>query len=153
MNLVFNARDAMPGGGRLCLTTAHVDVSAGDSEHGAGAAPGAYVSLKVSDTGHGMDDQTQANLFEPFFTTKASTKGTGLGLSLVQAVVRELGGMLTVHSRIGEGSTFGILLPRVAPPVTSPLRPGGACDLYRGVTKPCCWSTTRWGYGSSSAIC
>ena len=120
MNLVFNARDAMPGGGRLCLTTAHVDVSAGDSEHGAGAAPGAYVSLKVSDTGHGMDDQTQANLFEPFFTTKASTKGTGLGLSLVQAVVRELGGMLTVHSRIGEGSTFGILLPRVAPPVTSP---------------------------------
>jgi two-component system, cell cycle sensor histidine kinase and response regulator CckA len=119
MNLVFNARDAMPGGGRLWLATAHVDVAAGDREHAAGAAPGPCVSLEVRDTGHGMDEATQANLFEPFFTTKASTKGTGLGLSLVQAVVRDLGGMLTVRSGIGQGSTFRILLPRAAPPVTS----------------------------------
>ena len=123
MNLVFNARDAMPGGGRLRLATAHVDVSAGDREHAAGVAPGPYVSLEVHDTGHGMDEETQANLFQPFFTTKASTKGTGLGLSLVQAVVRDLGGIVTVRSRIGEGSTFRILLPRAAQPVTaSPVR-------------------------------
>ena len=114
MNLVFNARDAMPAGGRLWLATAHVDVSAAEREQAAGAAPGSYVSLEVHDTGHGMDEETQTNLFKPFFTTKASTKGTGLGLSLVQAVVRDLAGSLTVRSRIGEGSTFRILLPRVA---------------------------------------
>jgi two-component system, cell cycle sensor histidine kinase and response regulator CckA len=119
MNLVFNARDAMRRGGRLSLATAHVDVGAGDREHAAGVAAGAYVSLEVHDTGHGMDEQTQANLFEPFFTTKPSTKGTGLGLTLVQAVVRDLSGVLTVRSRIGEGSTFRILLPRVAPAVTT----------------------------------
>jgi two-component system, cell cycle sensor histidine kinase and response regulator CckA len=133
MNLVFNARDAMPGGGRLWLATAHVDVGAGDGEHAAGVAPGAYVALEVRDTGHGMDEATQAHLFEPFFTTKPSTKGSGLGLSLVQAVVRDLGGMLTVRSQIGEGSTFRILLPRAAAAVaTSPRARRSLRSLPRG---------------------
>jgi CheY-like chemotaxis protein len=133
MNLVFNARDAMPGGGRLWLATAHVDVGGGDGEHAAGVAPGAYVALEVRDTGHGMDEATQAHLFEPFFTTKPSTKGSGLGLSLVQAVVRDLGGMLTVRSQIGEGSTFRILLPRAAAAVaTSPRARRSLRSLPRG---------------------
>jgi two-component system, cell cycle sensor histidine kinase and response regulator CckA len=91
------------------------------------------VALEVRDTGHGMDEATQAHLFEPFFTTKPSTKGSGLGLSLVQAVVRDLGGMLTVRSQIGEGSTFRILLPRAAAAVaTSPRARRSLRSLPRG---------------------
>ena len=108
MNLVVNARDAMPQGGDLRLTTAHVDVGPGDSSHLGNVAPGPYVSLEVQDTGQGMDDETQERLFEPFFTTKEATKGTGLGLSTVQAIVRANGGAVTVQSRVGEGSTFRI---------------------------------------------
>jgi two-component system, cell cycle sensor histidine kinase and response regulator CckA len=122
MNLVVNARDAMPDGGRLSLAVGHVDVGAADGDARAGAAPGPYVSLDVQDTGHGMDERTQANLFQPFFTTKDPSKGTGLGLTMVQAVVREVGGALTVRSRVGEGTVFRILLPRVAQPVTRPAR-------------------------------
>ncbi len=132
MNLVVNARDAMPGGGRLSLTTGHVDVSAADEEAGAAASPGPYVSLDVQDTGHGMDEHTQANVFEPFFTTKAPSKGTGLGLSMVQAVVRDVGGVLAVHSRVGEGTTFRILLPRATQPVTSPVARRRLQSLPRG---------------------
>jgi two-component system, cell cycle sensor histidine kinase and response regulator CckA len=132
MNLVFNARDAMPDGGRLWLTTAHVNVAARESKRGEGAPPGAYVALEVRDTGHGMDDATQARLFEPFFTTKDPTKGTGLGLSLVQAVVRDIGGVLSVRSQVGEGTTFRILLPRAKQPVTSPVVRRGLQSLPRG---------------------
>ena len=121
MNLVVNARDAMPEGGRLSVSIAHVDILATGRDTVAGAGPGPYVSLDVQDTGHGMDEETQANLFEPFFTTKAPSKGTGLGLSMVQSVVREIGGVLTVRSRVGEGTMFRILLPRVTQPVTRPI--------------------------------
>ena len=131
LNLVVNARDAMPGGGRLTLAVGHVDVGEADGETRV-AAPGPYVSLDVEDTGHGMDEQTQAKLFQPFFTTKAPSEGTGLGLPMVQAVVREVGGAVTVRSRVGEGSVFRILLPRVAQPVTRPAARRRLQSLPRG---------------------
>jgi signal transduction histidine kinase/ActR/RegA family two-component response regulator len=132
MNLVVNARDAMPQGGDLRLTTAHVDVGAAESRNLAHVAPGPYVSLEVQDTGLGIDEETQERLFEPFFTTKEASKGTGLGLSTVQAIVRANGGVVTVHSRPGEGSTFRILLPRAAQPVTAPVTRRGRPALPRG---------------------
>jgi two-component system, cell cycle sensor histidine kinase and response regulator CckA len=132
MNLVANARDAMPHGGRLSLAIGHVDVGATDGESGAETPPGSYVSLDVQDTGHGMDEETQANLFEPFFTTKEPSKGTGLGLSMAQTVVREIGGVLTVRSQVGQGTTFAILLPRVTEPVTPPVARRRLQSLPRG---------------------
>jgi two-component system, cell cycle sensor histidine kinase and response regulator CckA len=132
MNLVVNARDAMPQGGDLRLTTGHVDIAAADARSLGDVAPGAYVSLEVQDTGEGIDAETQARLFEPFFTTKEASKGTGLGLSTVQAIVRANGGAVTVHSRVGEGSTFRILLPRAAEPVSAPAARRARPSLPRG---------------------
>jgi signal transduction histidine kinase/CheY-like chemotaxis protein len=133
MNLVVNARDAMPQGGRLRLTTGHVQVAASDPAAAAGAAPGSYVLLEVQDSGHGIDEKTRVRLFEPFFTTKDASKGTGLGLSTVQAIVRASGGIVSVDSRVGEGSTFKILLPRATRPVTGATRSRGLLQsLPRG---------------------
>ncbi len=111
MNLAVNARDAMPGGGTLSLETANVDAGAPGP-----AAPGRHVALTVRDTGHGMDDQTRAQVFEPFFTTKAGSGGTGLGLSMVYGIVQQSGGQITVESEPGRGSSFRILLPRADGP-------------------------------------
>jgi two-component system cell cycle sensor histidine kinase/response regulator CckA len=111
MNLAVNARDAMPGGGTLSLETANVDAGAPGP-----AAPGRHVALTVRDTGHGMDDQTRAQVFEPFFTTKAGSGGTGLGLSMVYGIVQQSGGQITVESEPGRGSSFRILLPRANGP-------------------------------------
>ena len=108
MNLVVNARDAMPGGGRLTIETANV---------------GQVVMLAVSDTGFGMDDETRARLFEPYFTTKEPGRGSGVGLATVYDVVTQFGGQISVMSDAGAGSTFKIYLPRVqepAPPVVTP---------------------------------
>jgi len=133
MNLVVNARDAMPHGGDLRLTTGHVDIGAAAEGTTPGAlAPGPYVSLEVQDTGQGIDAETQERLFEPFFTTKEASKGTGLGLSTVQAIVRANGGAVTVHSRLSEGSTFRILLPHAAEPVTTPVTRRTRPSLPRG---------------------
>ena len=155
MNLVFNARDAMPG--RRPPVAGHRARGRRRRRRRAWRRRGARAVRLARGTATratGWTKQTQANLFEPFFTTKASTKGTGLGLSLVQAVVRELGGVLTVRSRVGEGSTFRILLPRVAPASDDePSAPGAACGRCRAATKPCCSSTTRSACGSSCAIC
>jgi nitrogen-specific signal transduction histidine kinase len=107
MNLAVNARDAMPGGGTLVLETANVEGPASGP-----AAPGGRVALTVRDTGHGMDDETQAQAFEPFFTTKAGIGGTGLGLSMVYGIVQQSGGQITLESAPGCGSKFRILLPR-----------------------------------------
>jgi signal transduction histidine kinase len=132
MNLVVNARDAMPGGGRLRLTTAHVTVAAGEPVPPAGPEPGSYVALEVQDTGQGMDEQTRARLFEPFFTTKDPTKGTGLGLSTVQAIVQASGGFVAVDSHVGEGATFRIMLPLASQPITSPPERRRRATLPRG---------------------
>ncbi len=116
MNLVVNARDAMPRGGKLTLETAHLDPKAIRALRSAAVPPGDYVMLAVSDTGIGMDARTQSQIFEPFFTTKRKEEGTGLGLSVVYNTVRGSGGHVRVSSEPGRGATFQIFFPRVAAP-------------------------------------
>src|SRR5580692_7674291 len=123
MNLVVNGRDAMPRGGRLELETANVDVQEVPTRTGAVVPPGKYVRLTVSDTGVGMDSDTQSHIFEPFFTTKSKEKGTGLGLSVVYNIVRGSGGHVWVNSEPGRGSSFHVYFPRVDSIPEQPLVP------------------------------
>jgi two-component system cell cycle sensor histidine kinase/response regulator CckA len=113
MNLAANARDAMPGGGKLRIETRNRVVKESPAGSDDALAPGQYVTATVSDTGHGMDDAIRAHIFEPFFTTKPVDKGTGLGLATSYGIAQQSGGTLTVESQPGRGASFTLYLPRV----------------------------------------
>jgi two-component system, cell cycle sensor histidine kinase and response regulator CckA len=119
MNLVVNARDAMPKGGKLIIGTSNVTLDENYASEHAGVTAGHYVMLSVSDTGTGITDAVKARLFEAFFTTKPKGKGTGLGLATCQTIARECGGHIGLYSEIGKGTTFKVYFPRVDSPLDS----------------------------------
>jgi CheY-like chemotaxis protein len=119
LNLAVNARDAMPGGGRLTLSVRNRVVGPGDEAARSGTTPGDYVEMVIADTGVGMDPGTLAHIFEPFFTTKEAGRGTGLGLATVYGIVKQSGGHIHASSAPGRGSAFQVLLPRSTKPAAA----------------------------------
>jgi hypothetical protein len=132
MNLVVNARDAMPHGGRLTLETANVNLDESDAAAYPEIVPGPFVMLAVSDTGVGIEKEVQGHIFDSFFTTKGEGKGTGLGLYTVYGIVRQCGGAISVFSEPGQGATFKIYLPRTEDAVGSVEVTAPAADEQRG---------------------
>ena len=150
VNLVLNARDAMPDGGTVIVETMHVEVDAWPRGWATGLAPGAYVMLVVHDTGTGIDPATQERIFDPFFTTKEVGQGTGLGLPIVYGIVQQSGGAVRIFSRPGVGTTVRVLFPRAgAPPrVCTPEPPPSLPGKWSGTVllvddEPAVRRTTR----------
>jgi signal transduction histidine kinase/CheY-like chemotaxis protein/HAMP domain-containing protein len=133
MNLAVNARDAMPKGGTLTITTAAVTVNQSYAQSHPDARPGSFMCLRVSDTGCGMDEYTIGRIFEPFFTTKEVGKGTGLGLATVYGIVKQHGGWVEVASEVGRGTAFSVFFPTVGDPIPAvSLAPVAATEIRGG---------------------
>ena len=142
LNLAVNARDAMPGGGKLAIHTGRVRCDSDLALKHPSMTPGEYVLLSVSDTGTGMDEQTQTHIFEPFFTTKERGRGTGLGLATVYGFVKQIGGYVWVESEPGVGSTFEIYLPVAC--AEAPRKPRSSRPTLRDPAREqFCWWKTR----------
>jgi two-component system, cell cycle sensor histidine kinase and response regulator CckA len=132
LNLLVNARDAMPNGGKLTIATGDITLDESSAREIPGAIPGDYVMLSVSDTGTGMTEEVKAHLFEAFFTTKVSGKGTGLGLATCQTIVQQSGGYIGVSSELGKGTVFKIFFPQVEQPLDAVATPSPTGPAPRG---------------------
>jgi len=132
MNLMINARDALPQGGKLVVETVNATLDEGYTRQHPGSKAGRYVMISVTDSGTGMTPETLAHMFEPFFTTKDRGKGTGLGLATVYGVVKQSGGYIWVESELGKGSCFKVYLPEIDEPVSAPVRAPSVAESLRG---------------------